>query len=117
MHSVALCSTFVQNLCSLQSDNAELHKKTVNSPITVPSAHQDRPFCSLARKGGMSTFIVAAKRTPFGSFGGKLKHLSATDLGVLAAKATVSSAGVDPAAVNVRTRLNELPRRNLPTGS
>lgn len=28
-------------------------------------------------------FIVGAKRTPFGKFGGKLKNISATDLAVL----------------------------------
>jgi len=44
--------------------------------------------------------IVAGKRTPFGSFGGSLKDLSATDLGVHAAKATLSSIGCDPAAVD-----------------
>eukprot|EP00565_Helicotheca_tamesis_P006919 CAMPEP_0185727102 /NCGR_PEP_ID=MMETSP1171-20130828/2886_1 /TAXON_ID=374046 /ORGANISM="Helicotheca tamensis, Strain CCMP826" /LENGTH=402 /DNA_ID=CAMNT_0028395603 /DNA_START=142 /DNA_END=1350 /DNA_ORIENTATION=+ len=38
-----------------------------------------------------SIFIVAAKRTPFGSFGGSLKHLSATDLGTIATKSALSS--------------------------
>lgn len=41
-------------------------------------------------------FIVAAKRTPFGSFGGRLKNLTATDLGVFAAKGAVAAANVDP---------------------
>ena len=34
-------------------------------------------------------FIVGAKRTPFGKFGGKLKDLSATDLQVIANKAAI----------------------------
>jgi acetyl-CoA acyltransferase 2 len=34
-------------------------------------------------------FIVAAKRTPFGAFGGKLANLSATELGGLASKAAI----------------------------
>jgi acetyl-CoA acyltransferase 2 len=38
----------------------------------------------------MTCFIVAAKRTPFGSFGGSLKDLSATDLAVTASKAALS---------------------------
>lgn len=38
----------------------------------------------------MSSFIVAAKRTVFGSFGGGLKHLSAVDLGVAASQAVVT---------------------------
>jgi len=48
---------------------------------------------SVARAG---IFIVGAKRTPFGAFGGKLKHLSATDLAVHSSKAALASAGVSP---------------------
>src|SRR5512135_1109495 len=43
--------------------------------------------------------IIAAKRTPFGAFGGALKDLSATDLGVHAAKAAFAQGGVAPDAV------------------
>lgn len=39
-------------------------------------------------------YVVSAKRTPFGKFGGKLKDQTATDLGVVAAKAALDSAGV-----------------------
>ncbi|KAJ3197505.1 3-ketoacyl-CoA thiolase, mitochondrial [Irineochytrium annulatum] len=35
------------------------------------------------------TFIVAAKRTPFGAFNGKLAHLTATELGGLASTAAI----------------------------
>ena len=46
-------------------------------------------------------FIVAAKRTPFGAFGGSLKALTATDLGVVASKAALAQApGLDPAAID-----------------
>lgn len=38
-----------------------------------------------------SVYIVAAKRTPFGAFGGKLKEFSAVDLGVHSAVATLAS--------------------------
>lgn len=34
-------------------------------------------------------YIVAAKRTAFGKFGGKLKDMSATDLQVIANKAAI----------------------------
>ena len=44
--------------------------------------------------------LVAAKRTPFGTFGGSLKHLTATDLGVHAARATLAQVGADPATVD-----------------
>ena len=39
-------------------------------------------------------FIVGAKRTPFGAFGGKLKGLTATDLAVKATAAALSAAKV-----------------------
>jgi len=45
-------------------------------------------------------FIVGAKRTPFGSFGGKLKDISATHLGAVASKAALESASVKPEQVN-----------------
>lgn len=38
--------------------------------------------------------FISGKRTPFGAFGGSLKDISATDLGVAAAKATLEQAGV-----------------------
>jgi acetyl-CoA acyltransferase 2 len=49
--------------------------------------------------GTREAVILAAKRTPFGTFGGSLRDLSATDLAVLAARATLAEAGVDPADV------------------
>lgn len=45
-------------------------------------------------------FIVAAVRTPIGSFGGVLKSLSATELGAIAIKAAVEQAGIDPAKID-----------------
>jgi acetyl-CoA acetyltransferase family protein len=46
-----------------------------------------------------NTVFVAGKRTPFGSFGGSLKDLTATDLSIIAAKATLEQAGVKPDSV------------------
>jgi acetyl-CoA acyltransferase 2 len=40
--------------------------------------------------------FLAAKRTPFGAFGGSLKDLSATDLAVHASKAAIAQCGVPP---------------------
>src|SRR5437762_2848171 len=40
--------------------------------------------------------FLSAKRTPFGTYGGSLKDLSATDLGVHAAKAAIAQSGVKP---------------------
>ncbi|XP_007486728.1 3-ketoacyl-CoA thiolase, mitochondrial [Monodelphis domestica] len=45
-------------------------------------------------------YIVAAKRTPFGAFGGLLKDFSATDLTELAAKAALSAGKVPPEIVD-----------------
>ncbi len=44
--------------------------------------------------------FVAAKRTPFGSFGGSLAGLTATDLGVLAAQGALKAGGVDPKEID-----------------
>jgi acetyl-CoA C-acetyltransferase len=41
-------------------------------------------------------YILSAVRTPIGKFGGALASLSAVDMGVVAAKAAVERAGVDP---------------------
>src|SRR5215207_4820508 len=54
------------------------------------------PAKSLSR----TIYIVSAKRTAFGTFGGKLKDRSAIDLGVVAAKAALQAANVSPEAVN-----------------
>lgn len=45
-------------------------------------------------------FIVAAKRTPFGAFGGALKNLTATQLGVAASRAAIESAKIDPSIID-----------------
>ncbi len=45
-------------------------------------------------------FIVAAKRTPIGSFGGYFAGLPATELGAIAVKGALESIGFDPAAVD-----------------
>jgi len=41
-------------------------------------------------------FILSAVRTPIGKFGGSLAHMTAADLGVVAAKAALERAGVTP---------------------
>ena len=49
---------------------------------------------------GDDIVILSAKRTPFGTFGGALKNHSATDLGVIAARAALISAGVAPGDID-----------------
>ncbi|MCD8538417.1 MAG: hypothetical protein LRY55_00625 [Leadbetterella sp.] len=45
-------------------------------------------------------FIVAAGRTPIGSFGGVFAGLPATELGALAVKGTLESIRFDPARID-----------------
>ncbi|XP_040213623.1 3-ketoacyl-CoA thiolase, mitochondrial-like [Rana temporaria] len=45
-------------------------------------------------------FIVAARRTPFGTFGGVLRDHSVTDLGEIAAKAALAAGNVAPDSVD-----------------
>ncbi|CAH1785471.1 unnamed protein product [Owenia fusiformis] len=45
-------------------------------------------------------FIVAAKRTPFGAFGGKLKDFTAVDLGAIAAGAALKAGGINPEIID-----------------
>jgi acetyl-CoA C-acetyltransferase len=46
-----------------------------------------------------SVYIVAALRTPIGSFAGSLSSLSASHLGAIAIKAALKQSGVDPARI------------------
>lgn len=45
-------------------------------------------------------FVVGAKRTPFGSFGGKLKETGAIDLCEIAGRAAINQAGIDPKLID-----------------
>jgi acetyl-CoA C-acetyltransferase len=45
-------------------------------------------------------YILAPARTPIGKFGGALASMTAPDLGVASAKATLARSGVDPAAID-----------------
>jgi len=45
-------------------------------------------------------YLVAALRTPIGKFGGALAPMTAPQLGVASAKATIASSGIDPHAID-----------------
>ncbi|HEV7573729.1 MAG TPA: thiolase family protein [Thermoanaerobaculia bacterium] len=45
-------------------------------------------------------YLAAAVRTPIGKFGGGLSSLTAADLGVASAKATLARSGIDPNAID-----------------
>lgn len=48
----------------------------------------------------LGVFFVAAKRTPFGKFGGGFINKSATDLSVVAATSAINSAGLKPEQID-----------------
>ncbi len=54
-------------------------------------------------------YIVAAKRTPIGSFGGKLSSIPATKLGAIAIKAVLNEVQLDPTHVDEVFMGNVLP--------
>lgn len=54
----------------------------------------------MSSAGLKNVFIVAAKRTPFGTFLGKLKDITATDLAAHATKAALESGKVPAEAVD-----------------
>jgi acetyl-CoA C-acetyltransferase len=63
-------------------------------------------------------YIIAAVRTPMGSFGGSLKSLSATQLGAIAIKGALQKAGLDTAQVQdvlmgcvIQANLGQAPAR------
>jgi acetyl-CoA acetyltransferase family protein len=53
----------------------------------------------MAKTLSREIWIVGAKRTAFGSFGGTIKDLTATDLAVEASKAALAQSGVDAAQI------------------
>ena len=50
--------------------------------------------------GLQAVYILSAVRTPIGKFGGTLASLTAADMGVVAAKAAMERAGVEPSQVD-----------------
>jgi acetyl-CoA C-acetyltransferase len=69
-------------------------------------------------------FIIAAKRTPIGSFGGSLSSVSATDLGAHAAKSAIEQSGVAPDAIDevyfgnvISANLGQAPARQVALGA
>jgi acetyl-CoA acyltransferase 2 len=58
------------------------------------------PKSPTASFSGDEIVFLAAKRTAFGTYGGALKNHSATDLGVIAARAALVASGVSPADVD-----------------
>ncbi|KAK3581526.1 hypothetical protein CHS0354_031868 [Potamilus streckersoni] len=51
-------------------------------------------------KAVSGVFIVAAKRTAFGTYGGKLKDISATALQITAAKGAIEAGNINPELIN-----------------
>lgn len=69
-------------------------------------------------------YIVAAVRTPLGSFGGKLSGLTAVELGSIAIKGALEKAGIDPKEVEevlmgnvISANLGQAPARQAAIGA
>ncbi len=69
-------------------------------------------------------YIIAAVRTPIGSFGGSLSEISATNLGSIAIKGALNKAGVDAKEVNevfmgnvISANLGQAPARQAAIGA
>ncbi|HMP28463.1 MAG TPA: acetyl-CoA C-acyltransferase [Saprospiraceae bacterium] len=65
-------------------------------------------------------YILSAKRTPIGSFGGKLSGFSAVDLGVISSFGAIAAASIDPAIIDevyfgnvVQANLGQAPARQV----
>jgi acetyl-CoA acetyltransferase family protein len=54
----------------------------------------------MTQRHSTDVVFLSGRRTPFGTFGGSLRSLTAVDLGVHAARAAIESAGIEPAAVD-----------------
>ena len=59
-----------------------------------------RTLHTLKKSNMKEVYIIAAVRTPLGSFGGSLKQFTATQLGAVAIKGAIAKAGVAPELVN-----------------
>lgn len=68
-------------------------------PCHPPALPSTRPS-SLYMTHSTDTVFLSAVRTGFGAFGGALKDLSATDLGVIAGQAALARAGIEPGSVD-----------------
>jgi acetyl-CoA acyltransferase 2 len=64
----------------------------------MPSSHSSGRRAPGAPSDGV--VFLSGVRTGFGTFGGTLKDLSATELGAVAARAALSRSGVEPAAIS-----------------
>ena len=69
-------------------------------------------------------YIVSAKRTPMGSFGGSLSQLTAPQLGSIAIKSAVEAAKIDPNLVEevyfgnvIAANLGQAPARQAALGA
>ena len=84
--------------------NQSCNNLTIGATLVypVPGGPSVPPDARLKKLGGISlnrVYIVSAVRTPIGKFGGALASQSAADMGVVAAKAAMERAGIQPSQV------------------
>lgn len=98
-------------IVAVREGELSLHSK-LHMPVSSVEVQQSAASLSPCSRSHAS--FVQAKRTPFGTFGGKLKALTATDMAVHAAKAAIQSANVGAHSANV-TESAYTPLMSLPT--
>lgn len=93
---LALCVAVVVDICK--------HLRGVSQTLPVFNHalefNQPNPRDTSSVMAGRGVFIVAAKRTAFGTYGGKLRSVSPTELSAVASKAALAAGGVDPKLVD-----------------
>lgn len=56
-----------------------------------------------------NVFLINGARTPFGNFGGSLKDISATELGIIAGQEAIRRSGIEPSAIQESIWGNVIP--------
>ena len=81
-------------------DDGHGHKSAFACYILESNVSTSTDQTPRATKTMTNIFVVAAKRTPFGAFGGSLKSLSSTELGAIATRSALASANLDASKVD-----------------
>ena len=83
------------SVCLVRERCAEIDKAKEKEKKGTKEKEREEPDMT-----SRAVFIIAAKRTPFGKYGGKLKGVSATDMCRVAATSALKAAKVSPEVVD-----------------
>jgi acetyl-CoA C-acetyltransferase len=97
VHTVSRFETF---LLSSRKEFLPVPLHLIETTIKINMYRSIYRLTTSKKNFGKTTYIVAAKRTPIGSFLGKLSKLTAVELGGIAVKAAIESIKLDPKIIN-----------------